>query len=272
MRPPTVKKCRERLVLTPEHVRVRLVPAGLGSRFAALMTDTFLIMALVTALSTPFFFLPAGLNAALTLTLSFVVHWGYHLYFEVWREGRSPGKRLVGLRVVDGRGLPVTLPQSMVRNVVRVLDFAPVFYGLGALVSLLDPDRRRLGDIAADTLVIRDRPTASYDPAVAAPRRFNSLRTPGVLRRIRHRVSLEERELLLELCLRSAQLDDEVRYDLMEEVGGVYREKLGIDDPHLSAENLVRDLTAILFDEATSVRGGWYSFQEKENFPEVEAT
>src|SRR5438874_11960099 len=144
--------------------------------------------------------------------------WGWHIYFETQRGGRSPGKRAMGLRVVDARGLPISLYQSVVRNIVRALDFAPAFYGVAAISSLIDPHHRRLGDLVAGTLVIREAKPQAVRAQIAAERRYNSLRTPRVLRLIRHRISLEEREFLLALCLRADKMTPEARYDLMEEV------------------------------------------------------
>src|SRR5207237_830038 len=138
-------------------------------------------------------------------------------------QGRSPGKRMCGLRVVDSRGLPISFQQTFVRNIVRVLDFAPLFYGIGGLCCLFDRHRRRLGDLVADTLVIEEHWAADPTRAIADARRFNSLQTARVLRRLRKQVGLEERELLLTLCLRAEALDPQARFDLMEEVGGYYR-------------------------------------------------
>lgn len=246
---------RQRRILTPEHVPIVLVPAGVGSRFLALIVDFVLLTGMIAVLAAVLqLVLPRGIGAAVVTTLGFALTWGYHVYFETRRQGRTPGKRAAGLRVVDGRGLPITVEQSLLRNIVRALDFLPVFYGVGGLCALLDRDRRRLGDILADTLVVRDRAAAAARAAasaraarLAAPQRPNALADPGTLRRIRHRVTLEERELLLDLCLRADRLDARARYDLMEQVGAHYRRKLEIDQPHLSAENLVRDLAALAF-------------------------
>lgn len=232
------------VVLTPEHVPIRLFPAGLGARFLALMVDASLIMGL-SAVLTIFFVMSPGLSTVMV----FVAQWGYHLYFEVRQRGQTIGKRICGLRVVDSRGLPITFQQSFVRNVVRVLDFAPAFYGFGGFACLFDRHRRRLGDIVADTLVIEEHRASDPTRAIADARRFNSLQTPRVLRRLRRQVGLEEREFLLELCLRADALDPQARFDLMEEVGGHYRRTLEVDDPHLSGENLVRGLLAILYTD-----------------------
>jgi uncharacterized RDD family membrane protein YckC len=238
----------ERLILTPEHVPIRLAPAGLGSRFLALLVDVALILGLAAAFkSIVQRVLSPGVAEAFSTTIAFILFTGYPIWFELRHQGRTPGKRFFRLRVVDGRGLPITLEQSFVRNIVRVIDFAPAFYGAGGLVALFDRDRRRLGDILADTLVVHERIPLSPQGRIRLERRFNALRTPAALRRIRQRVGLEEREFLLTLCLRADRLKESARYDLMEEVGTHYRERLEIDAPQLSDENLVRDLTAVLY-------------------------
>ncbi len=239
----------EVVVTTPEHVPIRLEPAGAGSRFLATLID----FALVTAISMLVAFLlinllPGGIAAALVITANFLLTWGWHVFFETKKQGRTPGKRMLRLRVIDARGLPVSLYQSLVRNIVRVLDFAPAFYGIGAISTLVTPTRRRLGDIVADTLVIRDAQPLAYKGQLASDRRHNSLRTPRVLRLIRNRIGLEEREFLLTLCLRADRMSAAARYDLMQEVANEYRRRLGIEEEALSGENFVRDLTAVLFN------------------------
>ena len=241
----------ELTIVTPEHVHIRLEPAGAGSRFLAILIDSFIVQGASTVLLTILLtVLPMGYAMAIFITANFILTWGWHVYFETRRHGRTPGKRALRLRVIDARGLPVSLYQSLVRNITRVLDFAPAFYGIGAIATLSSPTRRRLGDIIADTLVIRDTQPLAYKPQLAAERRYNSLRTPRVLRLIRHRISLEEREFLLTLCIRADRMSAEARYDVMEEVAAVYRKELGLEDEPISGENLVRDLTAVLFTTA----------------------
>jgi hypothetical protein len=138
-----------------------------------------------------------------------------------------------------------------VRNVVRVLDSAPAFYGLGALAGLLDPHRRRLGDIAADTLVVAEGRSEDPDPAAVLSPEYNSLRTPRVMRMVRRRLGLEEREFLAALVRRAPGLDERARFDLMEETGQWYRERLELRDLPLSGEQIVRGLTAVLVPSLT---------------------
>lgn len=245
----------EVIITTPEHVPIRLEPAGAGSRFLATLIDAVLVLAISSMagrlLATA---LPRGIALALTITINFLLTWGWHVYFETRKQGRTPGKRALKLRVIDARGLPVSLYQSLVRNITRALDFAPAFYGIGAIAVMLTPARRRIGDVVADTLVVRDEQPLTYKGQLASDRRHNSLRTPRVLRLIRHKIGLEEREFLLTLCIRADRMSPEARYDLMEEVAGVYREKLGVEAESVSGENFVRDLTAVLFNPRDDVR------------------
>lgn len=239
----------ELTITTPEHVPIRLEPAGAGSRFLAIMIDAVIVTAIATAIfaiiSTV---LPLGVARAVFVTVNFFLTWAWHLWFETRKQGRTPGKRMLKIRVIDARGLPISLHQSLVRNITRTLDFIPAFYGVGAIAMMSSKSRRRLGDIIADTLVVRDAQPLAYRGQLASERRHNSLRTPRVLRLARHRISLEEREFLLTLCMRADRMSAEARYDLMEEVAQVYREKLGIEEEQMSGENLVRDLTAVLFN------------------------
>src|SRR5258707_299041 len=174
---------REITITTPEHVEIRLEPAGAGSRFLAIAIDS------VVTYGAPILFfqlivplLGIGFALALTITFSFALHLGCHVFFETRRGGRTPGKRAVGLRVVDARGLPISLYQSVVRNIVRTLDAAPVFYGVAAITSLLDGSRRRLGDLVARTLVIRESRPLAYRPQLAGGPRCKSLSNSRGLR------------------------------------------------------------------------------------------
>ena len=246
---------REITITTPEHVPIRLEPAGAASRFLATLVDFFLVSAISSAVGTILVLtIPGGIAMAIAITFNFVLTWGWHVFFEVRKQGRTPGKRLLKLRVIDSRGLPVSLYQSLVRNIVRVLDFAPAFYGIGAIATLASRSRRRLGDLVADTIVIRESQPLAYRGTMASERRHNRLRTPRVLRLIRHRISLDERELLLTLCLRADRMKPDARYDLMEDVASFYRERLGLEEESISGENFVRDLTAALFNPRDDVR------------------
>jgi len=239
---------RARVIRTPEHIDVELRPAGPGSRFLAFLVDASFALAVALFLQRlldPF--VPEGLGLAVWLTLQFVIGWGYHIYFETRRAGRSPGKQLLGLRVVDGRGFQLGVEQSFVRNTLRVLDAAPVFYGLGGLVALFDAAGRRLGDLAADTLVVRETFDQQALARTLGGGDATSLRVPRVVRQARRRIGLEEREFLTALCLRADALEPRARFDLFESVAADYRQRLQLEEDRLSGEKLVRGVASILF-------------------------
>ncbi|MNR04629.1 RDD family protein [compost metagenome] len=110
------------------------------------------------------------LGAGLSSILLFVVSWWYMVLFEVLNQGRSPGKQWMGLRVVQDDGTPIGWSASLLRNLLRFIDLLPFGYFLGAISCLQHPNFKRLGDIAAGTLVIyRDRPLTRPDLPEAQP-------------------------------------------------------------------------------------------------------
>ncbi len=138
--------------------------AGLGSRGLALVVDVVILVVaqLLLLLGLELAGLLLGDLLAGTLATAaalgvFLINWGYFLVFEAaW--GATPGKALVGLRVVDGEGLPVGWAGAAIRNVVRYADFLPGGFTVGVAAMLLDRRWRRLGDLAAGTLVVIDPP------------------------------------------------------------------------------------------------------------------
>jgi uncharacterized RDD family membrane protein YckC len=242
-----MRTARERVVVTPEQVEIRLRPAGMGRRGLALLVDTLSALALASVLGTVAAgVLPDSLVAAANLTLGFAVLSGWHVFFELRYDGRTPGKGALGLRVVDAAGLPLMPGQSVVRNVARAFDALPVFYGVGAAAAALDPLRRRIGDRLADTLVIRESQAEEDESASGRDLAFNSLEDPRILRRLRKRLSPGERDFVLALARRAPRLGPAARYDLMEEAAERLRAQLEIDDRHLSAEGVVKAVAALV--------------------------
>src|SRR5690606_41981782 len=98
-----------------------------------------------------------GLGQGLYLVCLFVVVWAYRIVFEVAWNGRTPGKRVLGLRVVGGDGAPVGWLPAIVRHLLRTVDMLPFGYAAGLLTCLCDRHGRRLGDLVADTVVVHVR-------------------------------------------------------------------------------------------------------------------
>ena len=140
-----------RVFETPEGVDLELRLAGPVPRAAALALD-WAIRLMLYLLLLPLAGL-SGLGIGLLLLGFFLIEWFYPVWFEV-RRGATPGKRAMGLLVVHDDGTPVGPSASLIRNLLRAVDFLPLFYGAGLASMLLDRDFRRLGDLAAGTLVI----------------------------------------------------------------------------------------------------------------------
>ncbi len=154
---------------TPEGIDLILRPAGLLSRSLAYVIDLLIRGGLLIALLFP---LDAfgEFGTGLSLLALFFINWGYMALFEVLNQGRTPGKQIMGLRVVHDDGTPVGWSASLLRNLLRFVDMLPVGYGVGAFTCLQHPLFKRLGDLAAGTLVIyRDTPTQRPTLAQASP-------------------------------------------------------------------------------------------------------
>lgn len=143
---------------TPEGILLELRPAGLSSRFYAFLVDWLLRLAVIYAALLGIGFLRlGGIGTAIVIVLMFALEWFYPVYFELSRSGASPGKRMFGLRVVMDNGLPITPGASLTRNLLRFADFLPALFGFAIVSMLLRKDCKRLGDIAASTLVVHDK-------------------------------------------------------------------------------------------------------------------
>ncbi len=154
---------------TPEGITLELRPAGLCSRACAFLLDGLIRFAIFYALAVATV-LFGGVGLAVYLIMLFVLEWLYPVIFELTRWGATPGKRALGIKVVMDNGLPITPAASFTRNLLRVADFLPFFYGFGVVCLLLRKDYKRLGDLAAATLVVyQPREAKKLVLAEAAP-------------------------------------------------------------------------------------------------------
>ena len=163
---------------TPENVTFDYKVAGIGSRFLAALVDTAVIVLLqVIAFATLFlaflqqdepFALFEENNSDVTLLywflgiillINFAFYWGYYIFFEILWNGQTPGKRLVGLRVIRLDGTPVSAAEVVIRNLARTIDLLPAAYGIGVVTMFVNENSRRLGDLAAGTVVVHERQT-----------------------------------------------------------------------------------------------------------------
>jgi uncharacterized RDD family membrane protein YckC len=168
----------------PEGIELVLRPAGIVARTYAFLIDA-LIRATILLIASIALGSMNKLGGALFLILLFLVEWLYPVLFELLPGAATPGKRAVGLKVLMDSGLPITPAASLVRNLLRAADFLPMLYGFGAVAMLLRPDFKRIGDLAAGTLVVHtgtahlDGPLPEAEPA--PPRRTLSVREQAAI-------------------------------------------------------------------------------------------
>ena len=212
---------------TPEGILLELRPAGMSARFCAFLIDQLICIAVMIAAAFILALL-GGYGRGLYLIFLFLLKWFYPVFFELTRSGATPGKRTMGLKVVMDGGLPITPAASITRNLLWVADFAPVGFLAGSLCMLLRPDGKRLGDLAAATLVVylpRPAPKATLDMvAPVAPARPLSLRDGSAVIALAGRAPTLTMERLDEL----AALAGSVQGDTNRPEGEVTRRVLGV--------------------------------------------
>src|ERR1035437_3229400 len=151
---------------TPELVSIEMPLAGIGSRFIALLIDYLIWFAGILVLLVLYAYLLPGIGAfskvsaqwalALRIFIFFLLNWGYFTLFEAFWNGRTPGKRVARIRVIERSGRAIGLFESMARNLIRYVDQIPFFYAVGVIAVIVTRQHQRLGDLAAGTLVVRD--------------------------------------------------------------------------------------------------------------------
>ena len=200
---------------TPEQVAFAYTVAGLGSRSAAALIDYLICIAIVigvlflgtmTAATFPG---PTSMLAeefvmVLILLTFFAVFWGYYVLFEGLRDGQTPGKRAMSLRVVQDGGFSVSFAASAVRNLVRIVDMLPGVYAVGMTSVILSKTGKRLGDFAAGTIVVQERVVAA---PVATSARAKEEVASATAAPLTAQLSDEEYALLERYLARRASLD-----------------------------------------------------------------
>ena len=239
------------IVQTPEGVEIRQELAGAGSRSAAAVVDAVVFsviaiaLGLVLAVVVQFtggafegFLLGLYLGGLTLLGLAYPFLW------QVFQDGQTPGKKLVGVRVLAADGSPATAVQHLLRSLILIVDILPVPVPLGILLAAVTPRHTRLGDLAAGTLVLR---VTEAEP-LAEP-------WPGVLwstfpeRRLeldaRAAGALDPRDLaFLRDVVTRGGLEDDARTALLDSVARAYCAKLGLGGPPplVASGDVVREL------------------------------
>ena len=258
-------------ISTPEQVAFHYEMAGIGSRSLAALLDHLILgiaiflMYCALSLLLPVLAVSGGsgessgmlgvyILLAVIVLVQFLLLWGYFVIFEIVWRGATPGKRAAKLRVLRRDGQPIGAGEAMIRNLVRLIDFLPFFYGVGLITMFIDKDARRLGDLAAGTIVVKEtdqvalkdvrvpaQPAPNYnDPqSIYAQPSYPSQRTnppapqysdplPGISL---YNVTTDDYRLILELVQRVArgELQRERAYDLLFRLAYGVASRMGFD-------------------------------------------
>lgn len=236
---------RELRIVTSDLVTFRVKPAGLATRAAAWFMDQIILMLVRIALITSMI----GYSALLTMAAMLLAEVAYFTVFELIWAGQTPGKRRFGLRVATTNGARLSRAEVALRNFVRAADSLPAFMLLGGLVALFNPLGRRLGDLAAGTLVIVEGP-AAIDLPPADRNRPNTYRDDHACRRrILARATREDRDLAVETMWRRDELEGRAREELFRRLAAVFSKRFALPEDHgLSDEQKVLNVALILAD------------------------
>jgi uncharacterized RDD family membrane protein YckC len=241
-------------VRTPEGVAFTVRLASPVLRAAAFIIDLGVVSATWTVIAIVIGFLgvlSADFAAMFAAIAYFLISQGYGIATEwLWR-GQTVGKRVMRLRVVDARGLRLSFPQVVLRNLLRFIDGLPLFYLVGGMASLLNSRAQRLGDLAADTLVVWQPEEGRPDFALLAGGKYNSLRAHSpTVARLRQAVSPAQARAAWSALARRDDFEAEARVRLFAELATLFR-SLASPPPEtvegVSDEQFVRNVVDVLY-------------------------
>ncbi len=241
-------------VRTPESIAFSYELAGIGSRFLAVAIDLLLQIGILVALAWGIAAIAPhtvasvqrgsahhgtgfARNAVLgvLIFILFVIFFGYFIIFEAFSNGQTPGKRAIGLRVVRDGGYPIDFTASLVRNLIRIGEMMFGFYALAAVSALISPENKRLGDMAAGTVVVREAKMQS--PASM----LREIRDEPVYAATAYATG-EERAIVKRFLERRDSLDPNRRVALAHEIAARVRPRVPAELQRLDDEALLERL------------------------------
>jgi uncharacterized RDD family membrane protein YckC len=233
---------------TPEQLRLDFAVAGIGSRFLALAVDTLIQIAVLVLVFIALAILgtarvlalrgePAVWLLALAGVLFFLLFFGYFAIFEILWNGQTPGKRSIGIRVVKDSGRPLTAAESIGRNLLRIVDQLPGFYAIGMAAALLNASNKRLGDLVAGSIVVRESTLAAIRPV------WQTTRTQAGPMLGGNALSVEDLTLIDTFLNRRNELTPDVRSRMAARILAQLRPKLPAHtDSGMSTESILESL------------------------------
>lgn len=245
-------------IRTPENVTFEFELAGVGARALSWLLDVFVMFCLIVTgacLFSMFATVAGGFALALLSIFIFLVQWWYSALCEWWLGGQTIGKKMVGLRTLQERGIRITFLQAVIRNLVRIVDLLPGLYLVGGVSALLDRHGRRLGDLAAGTIVVRERRAPMPSRVVPPSERYNSFVSDPDVAMAARRITPPERDAMIGLALRRESLPLQVRHELFGRLARHLEKRLAVArPPFFSEEKYVLNLTAVVLGRTAERR------------------
>ncbi len=242
------------VIRTPEGVTFSVPLAGPYTRFLAytidLMAITVLMMLMMKVLAV-LSLLGGDFVGALATLGYFVISMGYGIALEWFWGGKTLGKWLLRLRVMDAAGLRLQFNQVFMRNLFRAVDMLPAFYLVGGVACAVSRLNQRLGDYVANTVVVRTPPPAAFSEGLLGAGKYNSLREhPRIEARLRQQTTPMEVAIAIEAILRRDSLEPAARLALFAELAGHFRAKAAFPESALlgvTDEQFMRNIVDSLY-------------------------
>jgi uncharacterized RDD family membrane protein YckC len=242
------------IIKTPEGIAFSLLLAGPITRFLAWAIDMATIMAIISILNVVFGILgilSRDLAMAANIIGFFIVSIGYGILTEWYWQGQTLGKRLLRLRVMDEQGLRLQFSQVVIRNLLRFIDSLPALYLAGGLACLLNKRAQRLGDFAANTVVVWSPRIAEPDLNQLLESKYNSFREyPHLEARLRQNITPLEAQIAVESIVRRNDLDPQARVALFRDLSGYFKSMVSFPQAAtdgISDEQYVRNVVEALY-------------------------
>ena len=247
-------KTHSLLIRTPEGITFSLLLAGPVTRFLAWIIDLACVAALCMVIGSLLGVLglfSMDVARAVTALAYFVLQIGYGITSEwLWR-GQTVGKRLLRLRVMDAQGLRLQFSQIVIRNLLRFVDMLPACYLVGGIACLVSQRAQRLGDFAANTIVVRNPRTREPDLEQLFAGKYNSLREyPHLTARLHQRIPPARAQAALQALLRRDEFDPDARVELFAEMAAHFRGVVEFPPDTtegIADEQYVRNVVDVLF-------------------------
>ena len=231
---------------TPEQIGLHFALAGVGSRILAILIDTIIqivtgiVVALGVILVIAVFAHGGGPSVwvlALAVLGGFLLLYGYFAIFEILWNGQTPGKKIIGIRVIKESGRPLAPAETIGRNLMRIVDQMPAMYAIGLVTMFLSNRNKRLGDMVAGSIVIRESRKNKEAPWLATQ---SSQPQPG--HSGAHRISVDDLRLMDTFLNRRHEMDPDLRSRMANQILARLKAQIEIPDDGRPAEEIIETL------------------------------